>query len=78
MRKKLFARSAEVHRQDPVAGLKRWRAAQLLGFSCALCVTILGAVLKFIGAGWPVTGIFFAVSLGFLALWRPRSNLQPS
>jgi hypothetical protein len=41
-------------------------------------VTIFGVALKFIGTGWLVPGIFFAVGFGFLVLWGPRSNLRPS
>jgi hypothetical protein len=78
LRKKLFAQSTEVLRADPHKALRVWRAAHFIGFTCAMNVTIFGVALKFIGTGWLVPGIFFAVSLGFLVLWRPRSNLRPS
>ena len=74
MRKKLFAQSAKALPADPQKALGRWRAANIIGFSCAINPTILGVVLKFLGASWSVPGIFFAVSLVFLMLWRPRSN----
>ena len=78
MRKKFFAQSAEVFRADPHMALSRWKAAHFIGFSCAMSVTIFGVALKFIGTGWSVPGIFFAVGLGFLVLWRPGSHLRPS
>ena len=74
MRKKLFAQSAKALPADPRTALGRWRAANTIGFSCAMNPTILGVVLKFLGASWSVPGIFFGVSLVFLVLWRPRSN----
>jgi len=78
MRKKFFAQSTEVFRGDPHKALNRWKTAHFIGFSCAMSVTIFGAALKLIGTGWLVPGIFFAVGLGLLVLWRPRSNLRPS
>ena len=74
MRKKLFAHSAKAFPADPKKALGRWRAANIIGFSCAMNPTILGVALKFLGASWSVPGIFFAVSLVFLILWRPRSD----
>jgi hypothetical protein len=74
MRKKLFAQSAKALPADPQKALGRWRTANIIGFSCAMNPTILGVALKLLGASWSVPGIFFAVSLVFLVLWRPRSN----
>jgi len=74
MRKKLFAQSAKALPANPQRALGQWRAANLIGFSCAMNPTILGVALKFLGASWSVPGIFFAVSLVFLILWRPRSD----
>jgi len=78
MRKKLFAQSTEALRGDPHKALSGWKAAHIIGFTCAMNVTIFGVALKFLGTDWLVSGILFAVGLGFLALWRPRSNLRPS
>jgi len=60
MRKKLFAQSAKALPADPQKALGRWRAANIIGFSCAMNPTILGVVLKFLGASWSVPGIFLA------------------
>jgi hypothetical protein len=49
-----------------------WRSANFISFSCAMVVTICGAVLKFLGETWLVPGIFFGLGLVFLLLWRPR------
>jgi putative Mn2+ efflux pump MntP len=75
MRKKFFTQSTEVFRDDPQKALNRWKVAHFFGFSCATSVTVFGVAMKFLGAGWLVPGIFFAVGLAFLVLWRPRSNL---
>jgi hypothetical protein len=68
MRKKFFAKSAEALRSDPRKAFNQWEAANMNP-------TIFGVALKFIGASWLVPGILFAIGLGFLVLWRPRSNL---
>ena len=78
MRKKLFAQSTELLRGDPHKAVSIWKAAHIMGFTFAMNVTIFGVALKFIGTSWLMPGIFFAVGLGFLVLWRPRSNLRPS
>jgi hypothetical protein len=75
MRKKLFAQSAGALPSDPRKACNRWKAANIIGLSCAMNPTILGVVLKFIGASWLVPSILFAIGLGLLVLWRPRSNL---
>jgi hypothetical protein len=75
MRKKFFAQSAEALCADPQKALNRWRAANLIGFTFAMNPTVFGVALKFFGTSWLVSGIFFAVGLGLLVLWRPRSNL---
>jgi hypothetical protein len=78
MRKKIFAQSTEVLRDDPQKALRRWKAAHFIGFSSAMSVTIFGVGLKFIGTSWLVPGILFTVGLGLLVLWRPLSILHPS
>jgi hypothetical protein len=72
MRKKFLAQSREIFRGDPHEALSGWKLAHFIGFGCAMSVTIFGVALKFIGTGWLVPGVFFAVGLGFLLLWRPR------
>ena len=72
MQRKFLALSTEVLREDPSKAARRWKAAHFIGFSCAMSVTIFGMALKFLGTGWLVPGIFFAVGLGLLVLWRPR------
>jgi hypothetical protein len=78
MRKKLFAQSAESLPGDLGKALRFWRGAHFTSFSNAMSMTILGAVLKFLGSGWNVAGIFFGLGLGFLLLWRPRQMAATS
>jgi hypothetical protein len=75
MRKKFFAQLAEALPADSQKALNRWRAANFISFTFAMNPTIFGVALKFFGTSWLVSGIFFAVGLGLLVLWRPRSNL---
>jgi len=72
MRKKFFTQSTEALPNDPRRAQGLRTSATLIGLSCAMSVTVYGVVLKFLGSSWLVTGIFFAVSLSFLVLWRPR------
>ena len=76
MRKRFFAQSAKALPSDPRKTFNQWRAANIFGFTCAVNPTIFGVVLKLLGASWLVPGILFAVGLGLLVLWRPRSNLS--
>jgi hypothetical protein len=72
LRSKLFTRSTDALPADLRKALALWRAAHIMGFTCAMNVCILGFVLKLLGSSWLVPGIFFGLSLGFLLLWRPR------
>ena len=72
IRKKTFAQSTEAFPRDPRQSLRLCRAANLIGFSCALSVAVYGVALKRLGSSWLVSGTLFAVSLGFLLLWKPR------
>ena len=82
LRKTLFKKSADVVADSDGETLRRWRGAHSIGFTNALSVAIFGAVLKFIGAGWYVAGIFFGLSLSLLLLWGPRqiaaNSAQPA
>jgi hypothetical protein len=77
MRKKFFKLSTETLARDPRKARRHWRAANGIGFSCAMSVSVYGAALRLLGSDWLVAGILYGVSLGFLLLWRPR-QLQPS
>jgi hypothetical protein len=71
MRKKFFRQSTEALPGDLRKALALWSAAHVIGFSCAMSISIFGVALKFLGSSWFMPGIFFGLSLGFLLLWRP-------
>ena len=72
LRRTLFKKSADALPNNLGEALKHWKGAHFSGFSNAMSITVLGAVLKFIGSSWSVVGIFFGLSLVFLLLWGPR------
>lgn len=72
MRKKFFRRSAEALSGDLRKALAFWRLAHFFSFCCAMNLTLLGVVLKFLGSDWILVGIFLGMGLAFLLLWRPR------
>ena len=75
MREKFFKQSTEALSGNPPKALHLWKAANVIGWCCAMNLTVFGVVLKFLGGSWLVLGIFFVMSLGFLLLWRPRPLL---
>lgn len=77
IRSRQMARAFEVLRKAPedAAALVLWRAGQILGFVSAESVSLFGLVLKFLGASWNIAGLFFAVGIFLLLLWRPQLDL---
>jgi hypothetical protein len=72
MRSRFFKLSAEALPHDPRKAGHFWRGANFISFCCAINPAIYGVVLKILGSSWYVAGVFFGLSLVFLALWRPR------
>ena len=74
LRQKLvIAPAEELARQpDNAALLQRWRSGNIVQFAFAESVTLLGLVLKLLGASWPVAAPFFAFGLLMLLLSAPR------
>jgi hypothetical protein len=73
-RARLIAVSEDVLRSDPEnkAALVKWRTGNLLSFCFAETITLFGLMLKLLGFGWKVAGVFFAGGLILLMLWAPR------
>lgn len=76
VRRRFFKRSAEVFSLDLPKALKFWKTAHFFSFCVAIDLALFGFALKFLGSTWLVPGIFFALSLGLLWLWRPRQFAQ--
>ena len=72
-RSRYLTSSAETLRAHPddATALARWRVGNVLSFTFAETVTLFGVLLEFLGAGWRVSGIFFAVGLLLLVAWTP-------
>jgi hypothetical protein len=76
LRKARIDRPLEVLRNapdDPQA-LILWRSGNLTLFVLAETVTLMGLVLKFLGATWAVAGVFFFAGLFLTLLWTPRMD----
>src|SRR5258706_8908247 len=80
LRKKFLDGAAERLRGDPqdARGLHLWRTGNILSFTIAESAMLLGVALKFLGARWTVSGVFFAFGAILMALWMPRVDIYPS
>lgn len=78
LRKARVDRALEVLRNAPdhPQALIEWRSGNLTLFVLAETVTLMGLVLKFLGAPWTVAGVFFFAGLFFTLLWTPRMDIQ--
>jgi hypothetical protein len=56
--------------------MRRWYSGNIVSFTFAEVITLLGVALKFMGAGWNIAGGFFAVGLLLLVVWTPRLDVQ--
>ena len=54
--------------------LRKARIDNLTLFVLAETVTLMGLVLKFLGATWAVAGVFFFAGLFLTLLWTPRMD----
>jgi hypothetical protein len=72
-----LAPASEALRTNPndPAALMRWRAQSTVSFCFAETVVLMGFVVKFLGAGWSIVGIFFAVGTVLMLLWAPRLDV---
>jgi F0F1-type ATP synthase membrane subunit c/vacuolar-type H+-ATPase subunit K len=77
-RARLVAASEAVLRSDSENkdALSKWRTGNLLSFCFAETITLFGLMLKLLGFGWKIAGVFFASGLILLLLWTPR-RVQP-
>jgi hypothetical protein len=78
LRSQLVTPPAEALRVNPddAAALQKWRSGNLISFVLAETLALLGLVLKFLGFGWNIAGVFFAVSIALLMLFTPKLELE--
>jgi hypothetical protein len=64
-------------RRDPndAGALKEWRIMTLLSLSLTFSIALYGFVLRFFGAGRPVSWPFFLLALLLMVVWRPQLEL---
>ncbi len=63
--------------EDAVA-LTNWRSGNILSFTLAETIVLFGFVLKYLGAGWNLAGIFFGVGVFLFFVWTPRLDVPTS
>jgi len=80
LRKRFLDGAAESLRKDSqdAKGLRLWRTGNILSFAFAESTMLLGVALKFLGARWKVSGMFFALGLFLMILWMPKLEIYPS
>jgi hypothetical protein len=71
------AESLHTDPQDP-KGLRLWRTGNILSFAIAESTMLLGVALKFLGARWAVSGMFFVLGLSLMIWWMPKLEIYPS
>jgi len=77
IRMKLLAPAAESLRtndSDPVTW-QRWFNGNVFSFAGAEMVSLCGIMARFLGFPWSIAGVFFAIGLVVLLLWRPKLDL---
>lgn len=74
LRSRFIATAEAALRSNPEdrAAAAKWMRGQLLSLVLAETVTLFGLVLKVLGFGWSVIGVFFGAGLLLLLLWMPR------
>ena len=62
--------------EDTTAAIQ-WRTGLIISLAFCESVILIGLSLKFLGAGWNVAGIFYAVGVLLMLAWWPRLDLPP-
>ena len=80
LRQQKVKKPMEILRDEPgnSSAMLMSRSGNVISFVLAESLTLLGMVLKFLGAEWRVAGIFFAAGLILTLLWYPRMGLPVS
>lgn len=80
LRKRFLDGAAESLRKDPQdsKGLGLWRTGNILSFCFAESAMLFGVALKFLGARWAVSGMFFVLGLSLMIWWLPKLEIYPS
>ena len=67
----------EILHGDPedTSALARWRSGNILSFVLTETIVLFGFMVKYLGAGWNVAGVFFVVGTLLFLVWRPRLDV---
>lgn len=67
----------EILYRDPEdkSALARWRSGNILSFVLTETIVLFGFMLKYLGSGWNVAGVFFVVGTLLFLVWRPRIDV---
>jgi hypothetical protein len=78
-RARMITPSVERLRVNPqdAAALMRWRSGVITSFTFAETVVLFGFMLKILGAGWNIAGVFFALGSLLFVAWTPKLDVTP-
>jgi len=66
-----------VRSPDDAGAAKQWRAGVILSLVFCESIILFGMVLRILGAGWNVAGVFYAVGIVLMLLWTPKLDMPP-
>jgi F0F1-type ATP synthase membrane subunit c/vacuolar-type H+-ATPase subunit K len=79
LRRRMVRPAADRLSKNPedVQAAGRWRSSVVVSLAFCESLVLYGLALWFIGAGWNVYGVFYAMGIFLLLAWYPRMDLLP-
>ena len=79
LRRRMVRPAADRLSKNPedVQAAARWRSSVVVSLAFCESLVLYGLALWFIGAGWNVYGVFYAIGIFLLLAWYPRMDLLP-
>lgn len=62
---------------DDAEAAGNWRKGIVLSLVFCESIVLYGLVMRILGVGWNISGIFYAVGILLMLVWTPRLELPP-